>query len=374
MKILEITAFSAGICGLWARVLAESRLLAKKHDVTVFSSDICREGQGKRAGSYEEIDNVKIKRFTPFSSFGQNTFFWNYGKQAIKLKPDLIITHAYRQYYSTLALNLARKLKIPCFLVTHAPFLSKNLRSFKLNLAVSLYDNLIGKRILNRYDKIITITKWEVPHLLKLGVKKEKIVYIPNGVPFEFFKVKKEKENKNTILFLGRIAPIKNIETLLKSLSLTKNLRLTLIGPIEKPYGKHLFKIIRKLKLKKRVRFLHTVYDLKEKIKIIDKNEIFVLPSKREGMPQTLIEAMAREKIVVSSENDGGKELIRDKKNGFLFGIGNAVQLAEILNKIQKMPTKEKNKIKKQARISVEKFSWNKLIKQIESILEQFKK
>ena len=46
-KILEITAFSAGICGLWMRVLAESKLLAKKHDVYVFSSNIKR-GSGKK--------------------------------------------------------------------------------------------------------------------------------------------------------------------------------------------------------------------------------------------------------------------------------------------------------------------------------------
>ena len=40
-------------------------------------------------------------------------------------------------------------------------------------------------------DKIIAITRWEIPILIKLGVKKEKIAYIPNGIPDEFFKQKK---------------------------------------------------------------------------------------------------------------------------------------------------------------------------------------
>ena len=369
MKILEITAFSAGICGLWTRVSQESKLLSKKHDVYVFSSNIYRgKNNEKKAKPDETLNNIKIKRFPPFFSFGQNTFFWNYYNEAIKLKPDIIITHAYRQYYATLALKIGKKLGIPVFLVTHAPFLDKKLRSKKLNFAVFLYDNFIGKKILNKYTKIITITKWENPHLLKLGVKKHKIIHIPNGVPQEFFTIKKQKHEKNTILFLGRIAPIKNIETLLKALKKTK-MKLDLVGPIEEPYGSHIKNIIKKLKLDSQVKFLGPIFDLKQKIKIIDNHEIFVLPSKREGLPQTLIEAMAREKIVISSTNDGGKELIKDKENGYIFNIGNSDKLTSILDKIQKMSEKQKNIIKKQARQSVERYSWNKLIKKIENTI-----
>ena len=384
MKILELTAFSSGICGVWTRVLAEAKLLAKKNDVYVFSSDICRGANNKeKAKSRETIDNVKIIRFSTKSSFGQNTFFWNCRKEALKLKPDIIITHAYRQYYSTLALKIAKKLKIPCFLVTHAPFLDKKLRSWKLNLAVSLYDRFIGRRILNKYKKIITITKWEIPHLLKLGVKKEKIVFIPNGIPNEFFPISKSSDFDSAqklkisdkirkgkgIFFLGRIAPIKDIETLLKAIALTKE-KLTLIGPIEEPYGRNLVSLIRKLKLNGRVEFKPAIFDLKEKIKEIDKYDIFILPSKREGMPQTLIEAMARGKIVVSSTNKGGKEIIQDGKNGFLFDIGNYRQLSSILEKIKNMKDREKEKIRQEARSSVEQFAWSKLIKKIEEVIE----
>jgi len=60
---------------------------------------------------------------------------------------------------------------------------------------------------------------------LGINNKENKIIYVQNGIPEDFFnikilktKIKKEKE----ILFLGRIAPIKDIETLLKALSLIK--------------------------------------------------------------------------------------------------------------------------------------------------------
>lgn len=366
MKILEITAFSAGICGVWTRVLSESELLAKNHDVYVFSSNIFRgTGEDKIAKPYEEINNIKIKRFPTFFNFGENTFFWNFEKQALKLKPDLIITHAYRQYYSTKALNIAKKLNISCILVTHAPFLDKKLRSWKLNLAVFLYDNFIGKRIINSYNKIIAITNWETPYLLKLNTKRKNITLIPNGIPDEFFRLKKSKE-ENKILFLGRVAPIKDLETLIRAMKYIP-LKLDIVGPVEEDYKVKLDTLIKSLNLKN-VKFLPPIYDLKGKIKLIDNHEIFILPSKREAMPQSLIEAMARGKIVISSNNPGGEEIISDNKNGFLFKIGDYHELSKLINKIQKMKKSQKTKIKLNAKNFAKQFSWNKLIKKIENI------
>lgn len=376
MKILEITAFSAGFCGVGTRVFAESELLAKAgHEVYIFSSDIKRgTGRIETAKRYEKINSVHVFRFPTKGKFGQNTFFWDYEKAAFRLKPDIIICHAYRQYYSTKALKIARKLRVPCFLVTHAPFLDKKLRSFKLNLAVSIYDTFIGKRILNKYTKILTITKWEIPSLLKLGVKRDKIIYTPNGIPEEFFKQKKLKTKPKDILFFGRIAPIKDIETLLIAFKLYQKktndnkTNLHLVGPIEEPYGAHIVQLIEKLKLKDLVKIIPPILDLKEKIKLLDKYELFILPSKREGMPQALAEAMARGNLIISSRTDGGKELINHGETGFLFDIGQELQLAELIEKTIKLSTKEKQKIRKNAAKYVEQFKWSKLIEKIKQI------
>ena len=380
LKILEISPFSAGICGVWTRVKAEAELLSRKHDVFVFSSNIIRgTGEKETACENEIINKLKIKRFKTYSSFGENTFFWNCRKSALELKPDIIITHAYRQYYSTLALKIAKKLKIPCVLVTHAPFLDKKLRNWKLNLAVSLYDNLIGKKILNEYDKVFTITKWEIPYLLALGIKKEKIVYSPNGIPEEFFKLKlKKPKNKiKKILFLGRISPIKDLSILIKAIALlkSKNLIVNLVGPAEAEYKNKLENEIKKLHLEKTIKFLPAVYDLKKKINLIDNYDIFILPSKREGMPQALIEAMARKKLVISSTTDGGKEIIQDRKNGLLFEIGNQEQLAEKLAlALNEKNAKTITKMQKNALNSVKQFFWLSLIKKTEKIINKLTK
>ena len=84
-------------------------------------------------------------------------------------------------------------------------------------------------------------------------------------------------------------------------------------------------------------------------------------------MPQSLIEAMARGKIVISSDNLAGKELITDSKNGFLFKMRDYKELSEKINKIL---DKNNEKLKKEARKSVEKFKWDKIIGRINILIQ----
>jgi len=118
--------------------------------------------------------------------------------------------------------------------------------------------------------------------------------------------------------------------------------------------------------IKAGVNFLPPVYDIKEKIKLIDNHEIFILPSKREGMPQSLIEAMARGKIVIASDTDGAKEIIKDNFNGFLFKNGDTEDLKNHIEFILKLPNIEKLQIRNRARKSVEQFKISKLIDKLE--------
>ena len=140
---------------------------------------------------------------------------------------------------------------------------------------------------------------------------------------------------------------------------------LDIVGPNEEKYQKQLKEIIKKLKLNNRVKFVGPVYDLSKKIKIIDSAKIYVLPSLTEAMPQSLIEAMAREKIVIASKTPGAEEIIDNGKNGFLFKIGDYKDLADKIN----FALHNHTNTGKKARISVEKFSWKIILNKIETLI-----
>lgn len=374
LKILELTNYSSGICGVWQRVRQETIELAKKDYIVKIFSTNATKGSKKIAPPEEKLGKIEIKRF-PFKKLGGESFMlWNFTKQALEFEPDIIITHSYRHPHTIKALEIKRKLKnkgkkCKVFLVTHGPFMERNLtRSFLARLIVGFYDKFISPKKIIKFDKIIVVAKWEIPYLLNLGCKKEQIVYIPNSIPKEFFE--KNRKKGLGILFLGRIAEIKNLETLIKAIKKikNKNIDLDITGPIEEEYKQQLINLINSLDIKNKVRFLPAIYNLKTKINKIDQCDILVLPSKYESFGFVILEAMARGKIVISSKTNGGKEIIEDKKNGFLFNIGEENQLAEILNNIEKMPEKEKNKLRQNAIISAKTFQISEIITQLEGL------
>ncbi|MCK5043485.1 glycosyltransferase family 4 protein, partial [Candidatus Pacearchaeota archaeon] len=279
MKILEICPFSAGICGVWTRAKQESLEFSKLgHKVTIFSSNI-EKGTNKLVPSYEKVENVEIKRFKGRRSFfSENVINFNFKRELAKTNPDLVITHLIHPH-SFKALKICRKKRSPCYLVTHAPFFAK--RNFLLSLITNFYYLFWAKLNMNKFTKILTITKWEISYLLNLGVSKKKITYIPNGIPQEFFKEKITKFQGKNILFIGRIAPVKDIETLISAFKRIdkKNIRLKIIGPVEQGY-EHI-----KNSKSKNIEFLESIFDLKKKIKKLQEADIFILPSKREAMP-----------------------------------------------------------------------------------------
>lgn len=369
MRILELTNYSAGICGVFSRVKEESTRLSRAgHTVRIFTSNLTK-GSNEIAPSSEVLGNVKVTRFPAKKLGGESYMTWNFESEALKFNPEVIIVHAYRHLHTTKALRIKKKIGCRVFLVTHAPFVEKNItRSTIAKFSVSFYDKFIGSRTLKRFDKIIAITNWEIPYLTKLGVKKESIVYIPNGIPEEFFKVNKLAKEEGKILFFGRISPIKNLEVLITAFSKIEDqkIKLEIVGPAEERYSLQLKKLVAELQLTKRVIFSKPVYNLMEKIKKIDSAKIFVLPSKREAMPQALIEAMARGKLVIASDNPGSKEIIKNNRNGYIFRNGDEKDLAEKINISLKS---NHSSVRKLALESVKEFNWKKVIRKIEKLL-----
>ncbi len=62
--------------------------------------------------------------------------------------------------------------------------------------------------------------------------------------------------------------------------------------------------------------------------------DLFVLPSHREGMPRSIIEAMMTGLAVVATDIRGSREEVVDGETGFLVPVDDAIALAEALNRL----------------------------------------
>ena len=136
MKILEVCTFSAGGCGVWARVKRESSLLAKAgHKVQIFTTNK-EKGTWRNVLLKDTYEQVPIQRFPAWKLGGESFMFWKFTKEAKAFHPDLIIVHSYRHTHTTQALKIAKELKCKVFLVTHAPFNRDDTRTFPQKIAV----------------------------------------------------------------------------------------------------------------------------------------------------------------------------------------------------------------------------------------------
>lgn len=115
---------------------------------------------------------------------------------------------------------------------------------------------------------------------------------------------------------IGRLVPWKGIDTLIQSLTISKDLALIVIG--DGPLGEQLKALAKELKVDNRVLF--TGRQDRNQIKyFLTKSHFFILNSSYEGLPHVVLEAMSCKCLVVASNVGGTPELVQNRKTGILF-------------------------------------------------------
>jgi glycosyltransferase involved in cell wall biosynthesis len=127
---------------------------------------------------------------------------------------------------------------------------------------------------------------------------------------------------------VARLSRWKDHPTLLQALSGLKDLdwQLELVG--DGPLRGQLEELVQSLGLASRVTFLGFRRDVPERMA---EAQLFLLISKWEGFPRSILEAMRAGLPVVASDVGGVKESVVDGTTGFVIPRGDAVRLRECL-------------------------------------------
>ncbi len=152
-------------------------------------------------------------------------------------------------------------------------------------------------------------SRWEV----KWGADKKKIETIYNGIDTtKFIKMDIEKNDRPTVVMVARIDPLKDIETFIKTADLVKkkipNVLFKLYGPIvDKKYYNICENLVKELNLEDNFSFAGLTTN---PAMAYNEGDVVMLTSISEAFPFVVIEAMACEKVVVSSDVGGTKEVL----------------------------------------------------------------
>jgi glycosyltransferase involved in cell wall biosynthesis len=138
------------------------------------------------------------------------------------------------------------------------------------------------------------------------------------------------------VIAVGRMDPGKDFSTLVRAvgcLSKRYNLRLVILG--DGPDRPRLVELVRNLNLNSSVWMPGFVTNV---ARYVSRSSVFVLPSRSEGQPLALIEALALGVPVVVSSFAGVDEFVTDGVNGIVFPVGSCSDLAESIASIIEKP------------------------------------
>jgi len=194
-------------------------------------------------------------------------------------------------------------------------------------------------------DKIVTVSHDSRRGVLKGGVRPDKVVCVLTGIDTDYFaplavretnKIKRSlgiKEGKKVIGYFGAICREKGIGKFLQVaeclVNKQKKIKFILVG--SGPMLEQIKKIVKKKKLEGNFIFLGFQDDVKRYLAIFD---IFFFPTYMEGLPLTVMEAMAMGKPTVARNIGGNRELVISGKTGYLFKNESNEELEKLLVKL----------------------------------------
>jgi len=137
------------------------------------------------------------------------------------------------------------------------------------------------------------------------------------------------RADERMVLWVGRLDPVKGLSPLVEAFALLgpkHAAHLFLAG--EGPYRAKLEKRIARRGISAKVHLLGTRRDVPALLKAAD---VFVLPSRTEGLPNALLEAMAAARPIVTTDVPGCRDLIQHERTGLLVPYGDTHALAAAL-------------------------------------------
>lgn len=266
----------------------------------------------------------------------------------------------------------ARCLPNTCFyaLVTGLGFAFQR-GNWKKNLLMKLVV-LLYKTALKKADKVIFQNSDNQKVFINLGIVPEYKTVVVNGsgVDIAYFDVKPLPVTPSFLL-IARLLGDKGIREYIKAANIVKqkypDAVFQLVGPEDpSPDGISLQELAQ-LNNNKTVEYLGATNDVRP---YIERCSIFVLPSYHEGLPRTVLEAMATGRPVLTTDVPGCRETVINGKNGWLVEKANVEQLAEKMIWFIENPN-EWRRMALDSRIMVEdKFDVHKVNKELISIME----
>lgn len=367
--------------GITQSVYQISSELAKRgHEVVVYTSnalDVHSRERISKAKSVATINSVSVY-YLPFV-LRRGTVIVTPSiiplLQKNLCKFDVIHIHSCISFQGFLASIFAKKNGVPYILQAHGSVPRSQQRVSK-----SFYDGLFSFSMLRNASKVIALNPTEAEQYKNIGIIEEKIEIIPNGIDISqyadlpskgsFKKKFSIKDDEKIVLYLGRIHKIKGIDILAEAfanaLEKLEDVKLVVVGP-DNGYLGEFERLTKALKIEDNVLVTGALY-ARDKLEAYIDADVYVLPSRYETFPMSVLEAVACRSPVILSEKCGVAEYFGNKVG--LVVKPDSKHLEEAL--LEMLLDQERQKIfRNNCRTVIDQFSISQTVSKLEKVYEE---
>ena len=221
---------------------------------------------------------------------------------------------------------------------------------FRKELIIHVHGNYLGKEyqslkgfkrvlfyfLVSRFTKGIVLSN-SLKHNLTPFLEDKNIFSLPNfAQDYLYAEDKKLVNDELRIFYLSNLMKEKGIFCLLNALkNLEKNniiYKAKIAGNIDQKYSKEILNLFTELKNTEYIGIVNG----DDKKNLLEWGNVFVLPTfyKMEGQPISILEAMATENLVVTTNHAGIPDIFKDKVNGYLVKKNSIKSIQDILTYI----------------------------------------
>jgi glycosyltransferase involved in cell wall biosynthesis/LmbE family N-acetylglucosaminyl deacetylase len=314
------------VTGVDLQAITQIRALKNAgHKITVIAKK-----RTLKSKAHEVIEGIQVYRIGPSGLY----WLWT-GLILWRLRHDLDVVHILGQRITTYIsiflchfFNIPTVLKIP---ITHNRF---SWKQFHKALILKL-ENLISRQA----SAYIAISAEIAAQLVAQGFFPERIKRLPNGVDMKRFCAVAEKNTlrvqlglpttKKIVLYSGRLISRKGFDLVLAAwpqiYAAFSDAHLVVVGG----GSAEMRAALKQLDTQMGEGTITYVGGVADPAPYLAASDLYLFPSRREGLPNALLEAMACGCACVASDIGGCVDLIQPEQTGLLFPTGNAQAMAE---------------------------------------------
>jgi glycosyltransferase involved in cell wall biosynthesis len=258
-----------------------------------------------------------------------------------RLRPDVVHASLTLSPLDFRLPDLCQQLGVPLVATFHPPF-DANLRNITAGTQQLTYQ--LYAPSLARHDRVIVFSELQADLLERLGVPRNRLAVIPNGVdtdtwapagPTSQSRVSELRERfsgQRVFLYMGRLSTEKNVEALLKAWRLVRPAGCLLVivgdGPLRGTLQHNDADV------------LWWGYEgtLQTRVALLQVAEVFLLPSLVEGLSLALLEAMACGKACIATDAGADGEALEGGAGIVISTQGVTTQLRTLLPVLRDQP------------------------------------